>query len=195
MHATRVSCVYSEFDHHILLLNRHRHCLGDVGALDHLGPSGNLRRIGPRPHLGRLAPGLTGPDIELPTVPRAAYHLAFPDHAEIARPVADSKPGNQAIAQPAALVRAAVKQAVELTIEIEDADRPPGDREHFVGANWDLCNGGNNVSSHGAWQSHILTPGPLGRAARNDRVRLLLVGASYATEGQADNLLLQPNDE
>src|SRR5262249_14655178 len=90
--------LYLELDYHVLLLDRHRHCLGDVGPPDHFGTSGDLRRIGPRPYLGRLAPGLAGPDVELPPVPGATYHLALTDHAELARPVADRKPGDQAIA-------------------------------------------------------------------------------------------------
>src|SRR5262249_25223583 len=87
-----------ELDYYVLLLDGHRHRLGDIGSPDHLGASGDLRRIGPRPYLGRLAPGLAGPDVELPSVPRATYHLALTDHAELTRPVADRKAGDQAIA-------------------------------------------------------------------------------------------------
>src|SRR5262249_8943552 len=151
VHSTRASCIADrlEFDYHVLLLDGHRHRLGDIRALDHVGASGNLRRIGPRPHLGRLAPGLAGADIELPAVPGATYHLDLTEHAELARLVTDRKAGDEAIAQASALVRTPVKQAVEFTAEIEDADRPSADREHFVGARRDLGDGSNDVSSHG----------------------------------------------
>src|SRR5262249_29608507 len=88
VHSTRPCCLANrlDLDHHVLLLDGHRHRLGDIRALDHVGASGNLCRIGPRPHLGGLAPGLAGTDVELPAVPGATYHLALTDHAELARP-------------------------------------------------------------------------------------------------------------
>src|SRR3974377_212761 len=86
-------------------------------------------------------------------------------------------------------MRTPVEQAVERTGQIEDADRPPGNGEHFVGAGWDLCNGGNNVSLHDPRSISRPHTEPPSRGPRSDRIFLPRGGASYATRGQADNLL------
>src|SRR6476660_899475 len=112
-------------------------------------------------------------------MPGATYHLTLADHAEFARPIADRKAGDQAVAQATTLVWTPVEQAVELTVQIEDADRPPADGEHFVSATRDLCNGGDDVPLHDRWwsisrphaePSRVSTSEPSRSASQNGRI-------------------------
>ena len=73
---SRSTCAL-HLDDEVVLLDRHREGLGDVGTLHQL-----LARLDrdlelPRPRRFRIAPGLAGADVELPAVPRAAQELAL----------------------------------------------------------------------------------------------------------------------
>src|SRR5439155_22278629 len=76
----------------------------------------------PRPHPLRVAPGLAGADVELPVVPRTADDLAAPDVVVLARFVRQHEPGQMALAQAAAAVRASVAEREELAAQIEHHD-------------------------------------------------------------------------
>ncbi len=56
--------------------------------------------------------------------------------------------GYDAIAQPAALVRAAIEQANVITVEVEDDDLAVFHRDDFAFAGLDFIRGGDNVTGH-----------------------------------------------
>ena len=58
------------------------------------------------------------------------------------------EPDQRALAQSRALMRAAVQQAEELALDVEDRDRPPVDGEEFSGARRKLFHRGNHMSRH-----------------------------------------------
>ena len=93
--------------------------LGDVRALDSLGPSRPAASA--RLHLLRVAPGLAGADVELPGVPGATDDLAAADVFVLAGLLRRTRPREVALArQPPGA--AAVRQREELAAEVEPHD-------------------------------------------------------------------------
>ena len=58
------------------------------------------------------------------------------------------EPDQRALAQGRALVRAAVQEAEELALDVEDRDRPLIDGEEFSRPRRQLVHRGNDVSNH-----------------------------------------------
>ena len=97
-------------DDQIVLFDRHRKGLCDVGAL-HQGLAGFHFDL-ELPGAGRLriAPGLAGANLELPAVPRAAQKLLMARQPVMAGSVGLHQRDDLALAQRSALMRAAVGQ-------------------------------------------------------------------------------------
>src|SRR6266550_851653 len=117
-------------------LGRDRVGLGDVGAGDPprerrvVGRGEGLarfhaHRVAPHAQTLGLAPRLPGADVELPAVPGAGQDLAWTVVLDLARHARPRQPPGLALAQRAALVRAAVAQGEVLPAQVEDADRAP----------------------------------------------------------------------
>ena len=130
----RFALARSQIDHHVVAFHRHRERLRDVRSRHHTGARLDMDRIGLDPKPAGIAVGLAGADVELPAVPGAADDFAEPgvfDGAGIGRlRKSDQRP----LAQRRALVRAAVQQAEELALDVEDRDRPFIDGEKLARA-------------------------------------------------------------
>src|SRR5207245_11481173 len=105
-------------------------------------------RIGAGAKALGVAIGLPGADVELPAVPGAADDLAELGIFDLAGIAGLREPDQRALAQRGALMRAAVQEAEELALDVEDRDRPPVDGEEFSRPRWQLVHRGNNVSRH-----------------------------------------------
>src|SRR5262245_64561500 len=76
-----------QLDDDIILLHRDRVRLGDIGTLDQVGAALDRDGERARPYRVRIAPGLAGPDGELPSVPRAAQEFLLAREPIVARPI------------------------------------------------------------------------------------------------------------
>src|ERR1035437_9860822 len=80
----------SDVHHHVVVLDRHLHGLGDIGALHQFVAVRHFHRVGTNLDASRLAPGLSGADVELPAVPGTAieqaieYAIEIEDHDRLA---------------------------------------------------------------------------------------------------------------
>src|SRR5258708_7635431 len=112
----------ANLDDQVVVLDQHRKAFGDVGPLDPLGlpflldgsPGNGRHLIGSDPGPHRVDPRLPGPNVEFPSVPRAAQDLARPAVAVIARDRTLEEARQAPRAERAALVRAAIAQGEEL---------------------------------------------------------------------------------
>src|SRR5439155_11353477 len=95
-----------------------------------------------------FAPRLPGPDVELPAVPGAGQDLARARVLELARHPRLEQPPRPALAERAALVRAAVPQREELPFQIEDADRAPRHLDDLASPRRNLLRRRHHVPSH-----------------------------------------------
>src|SRR6516162_9830635 len=77
----------SGLDHHVVVLDRDRHGLGDVGAGDELRSRLHRDRVPARAHARRITPRLAGAHVEFPAMPGAADDLARPGIAVMARSI------------------------------------------------------------------------------------------------------------
>ena len=129
-----------QIHHHVVALDRHRERLGDIGPLHHAGAGLDMRGIGFDAKAFGVAIGLAGADVELPAVPGAAQDLAQSgiDHSGLG---GLRKPDQWSFAQGGALVRAAVHQAEEFALDVEDRDRPLIDGEEFTRARRQFATG------------------------------------------------------
>src|SRR5262249_28885862 len=108
----------------------------------------DIDRIGLHAKPPRVAVGLSGADVELPAVPRAADDLALPGVFDLAGIRGAREPDQRALAQRRALMRAAIEQAEELALDVEDRDRPVVDGDEFTRPRRQLADGGNHMSGH-----------------------------------------------
>src|SRR5206468_12951524 len=92
--------------------------------------------------------GLAGADVELPAVPRAAQDLALARVDVFPRLGRLQQPGQHAVAQAAALMRAAVEQAEILAADVEDRDRPTLHRDQLARARRDLAGWRHRMPRH-----------------------------------------------
>src|SRR6188472_215269 len=113
-------------DDNVVLLDVDRERLGDIRAghtpapLDGHVIALDARLTGPEERL-------TGGQIVLPAVPGAGEQRGLGLHRELARTVRQRPRRDAALAERAALMRAAVAYPVEAVADTEDADRPPAD--------------------------------------------------------------------
>ena len=155
-------------DYDVSPVNGHGIGLSDVWPLFQVLPLPRLRMNGlglaglkrdvvaPHPHSSRVEPGLPRADVELPSMPRTSENLASPAHAIVAWSGRREKAGDRPLAQFTTLVRTAVPQGEELTVEVEDADGSPGDINDLP-ASWRyLVDLRNDVPAHAA----CLNPAP-----------------------------------
>jgi hypothetical protein len=78
-------------------------------------------------------------------VPRAAEDFTLAAVGVLARRLGDDEAGDAPRAERPALMRATVAQREELPADIENTDRPPGDRDNLVRAGRNLLDGGDDV--------------------------------------------------
>src|SRR6201992_3687256 len=95
-----------------------------------------------------IAVGLAGADVEFPAVPGAADDLAELGIFDLAGIGGLREPDQWALAQRRALMRAAVQQAKELALDVEDRDLPVIDGEEFSRPRRQLIHRGDNVTRH-----------------------------------------------
>src|SRR6185437_7011494 len=146
--AARNDAVPLQVYNDVLLLDRHRDRLRDVGSLYDGLPRRHFNRIAAHRDPAGIAEALTGADVELPPMPGAADDLTLAGILILPRFVRLDQSRQDAFAHRSALVRAAVKQAKELAAKIEHRDRSAAHRHQLALARWDLRNGGNNVLAH-----------------------------------------------
>src|ERR1051326_4203421 len=144
---TRQSQVLN-FDDDVFLFERHRKRLGDVGAFHQLltGLDGDLEL--PRPGRLRIAPRLPGADVELPAVPRAAQEFPVAIEAIVAGPVGLNERPDTALAERAALMRAAVGEREIFPADIEHADLAAGDTDQLAPAGRHVARAGHHLTFH-----------------------------------------------
>ena len=118
------------------------------------GPS-TKRRAGrhrngelPRPDARRIAPGFAGAHVELPAMPRAADDLALARIAVLAGLARLDQPSETALAQAAALMRAAVGEREELALDVEHGDLTAADVDELARAGRKLAHIRNDVFRH-----------------------------------------------
>src|SRR5205085_5132787 len=97
-----------QIEHQIILLDRDREGLGDVGPLHQL--RAGLDRDGKLSRAGgiRIAPGLPGADVELPAVPGAAQEFLVAGQPIVAGSLGLHQRDDAALAQRTAGVRTAI---------------------------------------------------------------------------------------
>ena len=91
---------------------------------------------------------MAGADIEFPAVPGAADDFAEPGIFDVAGIGRLREPDQRAFAQRRALMRAAVQQAEELALDVEDRDRALIDGEELARARRQLVHRGDDMSGH-----------------------------------------------
>ena len=129
-----------DLDHHVLLLDRDGHGLGDVGALHQR--LARARRVRCRPaglQARRLAPGLARCGCRTPSHARgsaASRPGASGGSSRACR--SPTGPTTQAEAERRALMRAAVDQREEFAAEVEHADLAAADGDDLAAARGDL---------------------------------------------------------
>src|SRR5262249_21564812 len=166
----------SHLDHHVWLLDRHRKCLADIGARDHLAAGFDRDRELADRQLLRIAVGLAGRDLELPAVPRAAQELALPRDPVFAGAVGLHEPDHRALAQSAARMRAAVGKRVERAVDVEHADVAALDGHALARAGRNLVDSRDHMPAH-ARRSKC---GADGRAADRGKNSDLILRRSHA---------------
>src|SRR5262249_11526379 len=137
-------------DDDIVTLHRDRDLLRDIGALHEGGAVLDRDREAAGADALGLAPGLAGADVEFPAMPGAAQELAAPRIAVVAGHRRFDQRGDRALAEAAALMRAAVEQPVEFTLEVEDDDRAALHGDQLAGARRDLAEDGDDMARHQA---------------------------------------------
>src|SRR5690242_17575727 len=142
-----------KLQHDVVLLHGDRHGLSNERTLCQRLARHHLNVVSPRLYTLRVTPGLARLDVELPTVPRTPQHFAVAFQPIFAGPVSGEAAQHEADAQWRAFVRATVDQRVELTVDVEDADRPTGNIDDLAFARRDLADGCDDVPGQ------RLTPG------------------------------------
>src|SRR5690349_17380561 len=137
-----------EVHHYVVALDRDLHSLGDVGSLHHRRARLDIDRIGFHAEAARVAIGLPGADVELPAVPWTANDLAKPGVFDLTGIAGAREPDQRAFAKCGALMRAAIEQAEELALDVEDRDRPVIDGDEFTRPRRQLIHRGNHMTRH-----------------------------------------------
>src|SRR5690606_18534325 len=96
----------------------------------------------------RLATRLSGTKVELPAVPGAAQDFIGPGKAVLARLVRLDQADQTPFAKAAALVGAAVQNAEQLAVDVEDGDRAALDGDELATAGRQVPNRGDDVATH-----------------------------------------------
>src|SRR5215213_6487417 len=134
--------------HDVVILYPDWEGLGDKGAFHEFGAWRHRDLILADADAGRIAPGLSGPDVEFPAVPRALHHLAAAGIAIFARHVRLHQTGLDTLEEAAAAMRAAVVECVELAGKIEHHDGAPTHLNKLAGARRNLIDGSDDVFGH-----------------------------------------------
>src|ERR1700761_1954372 len=120
--------------HHVVAFHRDLDGLRHIWPLHHGSARFDIDRISLHPKAFWVAIGLAGADVELPAMPGAAQDFAEPGVFDLTGIGRLRKPDQRSFAERRALMRAAVHQAEELALDVEDRDRPVIDGDEFARA-------------------------------------------------------------
>src|SRR6185312_980181 len=111
------------------------------------------------------AVGLARANIELPAVPRATDDLTRPRVVDLAGIFGLRKPDQRPLAQPGALMRAAIQQAEKLALDVEDRDWPSVDGEKLARTRWQLLHRRDDMTGHSGNTINLLRIAEIERLA------------------------------
>src|SRR5690348_6284481 len=140
-----------QLHHHVIVFHRDLDGLRDIWPLHEICARLDVDGIGAGAKALRLAPGLAGTDIEFPAVPGTADDFAQTRIFYLAGIGRLREPDQRALTQGGTLMRAAVQETEEFTLDVEDRNRATLESEKFSRTRRQLADGSNDVTRHACY--------------------------------------------